>query len=80
MKKPIMAFVVFVCLAFQPSPARADLFGGDVAVLSQILVQAVMQLQQLRNLLSTAKENVDLLTLVEWMDLGIQFSNSTGTK
>ncbi len=26
------------------------------------------------------KKNKDLLTLIEWMDLGTQFSNSTGTK
>lgn len=61
MKKRIFGMVVCFSLVVFPNQARADLFGGDVAVLSQILIQAIMQLQQLRNLLSTAKENIDLI-------------------
>lgn len=42
-------------------PARADLFGGDVAVLAQILANAIQQLAQLRQILDTGKSNLDLI-------------------
>src|SRR5205823_5981162 len=42
-------------------PARADLFGGDVAVLTQILAQAIMQLAKLKELLGSAEANLDLI-------------------
>lgn len=57
--------IVFVTICFfvgsTPRVARADLFGGDVAVLTQILAQAIMQLQQLRQLFGTARENLELI-------------------
>lgn len=43
------------------SPARADLFGGDVAVLAQILANAVQQLAQLRQILQNGRDSVDLV-------------------
>lgn len=42
-------------------PARADLFGGDVAVLAQILANAVQQLAQLRQILENGRDGVDLV-------------------
>jgi hypothetical protein len=59
MKKIITA--VAIPLLLFSSPARADLFGGDVAVLSQILVNALQQLAQLRQILSTGRDNVELV-------------------
>lgn len=55
-----------LCLALSlfcafPKPARADLFGGDVAVLTQILAQAIMQLSELRNLMGNATDHLDLI-------------------
>lgn len=44
-----------------PKVARADLFGGDVAVLTQILAQAIMQLSELRDLMSNASDQLDLI-------------------
>ena len=41
--------------------ARADLFGGDVAVLTQILVQAINTVTQLRNVLQASRETVGIL-------------------
>ncbi len=41
--------------------AKADLFGGDVVVLSQILANAIQQLVQLRSILQTGKDSVDLI-------------------
>jgi hypothetical protein len=42
-------------------PARADLFGGDIVVLSQILIQAVQQLAQLKQIFSTGADTVGIL-------------------
>lgn len=57
MRKSILCAL---CL-LAPMPASADLFGGDVALLSQILANSVQQLTQLRDLLGSAKANVDLV-------------------
>ena len=58
-----MTLVCLITLFLSGSPreAHADLWGGDVAVLSQILVQALMQLAKLRELLATANDQVDLV-------------------
>ena len=39
-----------------PRPCRADIFGGDVVVLTQILANAIQQLIQLRQILSTGSD------------------------
>ena len=49
-----------LCLA-SPKEARADLFGGDVAVLTQILANAIQQLYQLKQILSTGADTLGLL-------------------
>ena len=41
--------------------ARADLFGGDVAVLSQILIQAIRQIAELQTLIGTSRQTVSIL-------------------
>jgi len=41
--------------------ARADLFGADVGVLTQILVNAISQLSQLRAILQTGNDQLGLL-------------------
>ncbi len=46
---------------FSPTRSRADIFGGDVIVLTQILVQAVQTVVQLRSILSQGKDTLDLL-------------------
>lgn len=55
-------------LAVSPG-ARADLFGGDVAILAQILANAVQQLVQLQQILSTGS---DTLTLMRDINRGIR--------
>lgn len=60
MKRLITTAMLFISLAF-PHKAKGDLFGGDVAVLSQILVQAIMQLAELRKILGTASDQIDLI-------------------
>ncbi len=56
----VMVVAVFVLL-FSPMSARGDIWGGDVAVLVQILSNAVQQLAQLRQILSAGEDTLDLL-------------------
>jgi hypothetical protein len=57
-----LTVIGFVSLCFfRPTPAKADLFGGDVAVLVQILANAFQQLQQLQQLLRTGSDNLALI-------------------
>ncbi len=44
-----------------PKPAKADLFGGDVAVLMQILANAIQQLAQLQQILGNGSDTLSLL-------------------
>ncbi len=44
-----------------PQISRADIFGGDVAVLVQILAQTIQQLAQLRQILSTGNDSLNLM-------------------
>lgn len=44
-----------------PKRAEADMFGGDVVILVQILANAVQQLIQLKQLLGTGKDTLGLL-------------------
>ena len=64
MKKRLLNLLLAVAIALSctfPAPARADLFGGDVAVLTQILAQAIMQLAKLRDLMGNAQSHLDLI-------------------
>lgn len=56
--------VVTILFSFSMSisaPAKADMFGGDVAVLIQILTNAVKQLIELQNILNTGRDTLQLL-------------------
>lgn len=59
MKKRILPIVM--ALFMTPSAGRADLFGGDVAVLVQILAENIKQLIELENIVSNGKDNLNLL-------------------
>ncbi|MFP5387270.1 MAG: hypothetical protein ACLGHN_14425 [Bacteriovoracia bacterium] len=62
--------IVIMCFTLTiPRPARADLFGGDVAVLLKILAQSIQQLYELRQILGTGK---DTLTLMRDINRGIR--------
>lgn len=60
LKKGLLAAVLSVTLIF-PRPAKADLFGGDVAVLLKILAQSIQQLYELRQILGTGKDTLSLM-------------------
>lgn len=68
LKKKVLAITLCFTLML-PKPAKADLFGGDVAVLLKILAQSIQQLYELRQILSTGK---DTLTLMRDINRGIK--------
>lgn len=55
-----LALVLTVNVYHSPK-ANADMFGGDVAVLLQIYANAIQQLLQLKELLTTGTDTLDLL-------------------
>lgn len=61
MKKKFIIFLFPFFTILTPSLARADLFGGDVAVLTQILVQTIQSVTQLKAILSNGQDSLNLL-------------------
>lgn len=59
LKSKIMAIILSVTLLI-PQPSRADVWGGDIVVLTQILLNALQQLIQLRQILSTGSDTLNL--------------------
>ncbi len=59
MKKFLLSVFLITGLMLPVKKSHADLFGGDVAVLAQILVNALQQLAQLKELYDNAKEGVE---------------------
>jgi hypothetical protein len=58
--KRLLSVLVALGLFVSP-PARADLFGGDVAVLVQILSNALEQLAQMKQIFDNGKDTLGLL-------------------
>lgn len=61
MKKKIVAICLSVVLFLQPRSAKADLFGGDVAVLVQILAQSIQTVITLKSMLETGTDTLNLM-------------------
>ncbi|USN48502.1 MAG: hypothetical protein H6626_05265 [Pseudobdellovibrionaceae bacterium] len=61
--KKTTTFILVLSLTIIPSPksAKADLFGGDVVVLTQILSNAIQQLIRLKEIVGTARSNLGLI-------------------
>lgn len=68
LRKKILIAIMCLTLTI-PRPAKADLFGGDVAVLLKILAQSIQQLYELRQIVGTGK---DSLTLMRDINRGIR--------
>jgi hypothetical protein len=60
LKRGVSTFIVATLFLSAPQ-SKADMFGGDVVVLTQILAQAIQQLIQLKQILSTGSDTLDLL-------------------
>ncbi len=60
MKRKLIILTVPIIL-LSSMPARADFFGGDVAVLAQILVQATQTVVQLKSIVGTGNDTLQLL-------------------
>lgn len=61
MKKFTLHAILFLCLSIQAPPARADIWGGDVVVLGQILAQAIQQLTALKQIMGAGKDTLGLM-------------------
>jgi hypothetical protein len=57
-KLKLVLVSVILCFSMQ---SRADLFGADVAVLSQILAQTIAQLEQLKLILKDGQDSLNLM-------------------
>lgn len=60
LKRLFIGGLIVATLVF-PQPSRADFWGGDVVVLTQILANAVQQLIQLRQILTNGADTLDLM-------------------
>lgn len=61
MRKKVLALVLSICLLVVPRSSKADLFGGDVAVLTQILVQTIKQLYELQRIVQSGQDTLNLI-------------------
>lgn len=52
--------LVTIALVLSVNTAKADIFGADVAVLTQILVQAIQTVIQLKSILDTGRDSLNL--------------------
>lgn len=69
MKKRILIGLFPIFTLFAPLSARADLFGGDVVVLTQILVQSIQTVIQLKAILDNGQ---DALNLTRDLNAGVR--------
>lgn len=60
MKKKLLAIFI-TGLILLPFEASADMFGGDIVVLTQILAQTIQQLVQLKQIFQSGKDSLDLV-------------------
>lgn len=60
MKKRITCIILSIIIG-STNIARADFWGGDVVVLTQILAQAIQQLAELRNILQNGNDTLGLI-------------------
>ncbi|WP_415061573.1 hypothetical protein [Bdellovibrio sp.] len=61
MRMKILAGAFSFMMLVAPVSARADLFGGDVVVLTQILVQTIQTVLQLKAILSNGEDSLNLM-------------------
>jgi P-type conjugative transfer protein TrbJ len=81
---PIAAVVALASAVATPTPARADLFGGDVAVLTGILTETIQQgihlheqLNRIREHVENSKQTLKRLSDVSSFHDALSFYNTT---
>lgn len=60
LKRIVVSGLATTLIVLSPQ-SHADMFGGDIVVLTQILTQAIQQLMQLKQILTTGSNTLDLL-------------------
>lgn len=61
MKNKFSALIIAALIFMGPRSAKADLFGGDVVVLTQILAQAIQTVITLKSVLENGKDSLNLM-------------------
>lgn len=61
MKNKFSALIIVTLIFMGPRSAKADLFGGDVVVLTQILAQAIQTVITLKSVLENGKDSLNLM-------------------
>lgn len=61
MKNKFSALIIATLIFMGPRSAKADLFGGDVVVLTQILAQAIQTVITLKGVLENGKDSLNLM-------------------
>ncbi len=59
MKK--LTLVLLMCLSLSPRPAKADMWGGDIPLLIEIVFNTLQQLLTMKDMLENAEDQLDLL-------------------
>lgn len=59
--KKLISVLIVASIAVS-TPAKADMFGGDLIYLAQILANAIKQLTELKNMVDNGKDQLNLLT------------------
>lgn len=59
--KRIVLGLVLCFSLMMPTPAKADMFGGDVVILAKILIQTIQQLHQLKMIFDNGKDTLSLM-------------------
>ena len=60
-KRAFLSLIFVLLVLFSAQNTRADFFGGDIAVLSQILVQTIQQLSQLKQIVGAGRDSLGLM-------------------
>lgn len=60
-KRLLLAVCFSLTVLASPRQARADVFGGDIVILTQILAQAIQTVLQLKSILENGQDTLNLL-------------------
>ena len=60
MRKTLITLTISLSMTL-PTPSRADMWGGDVVVLTKILFQTIQQLIQMKKLVQGARDEINLI-------------------